>query len=60
MQTQIQVLLAAAAVFRLNTRSSIKVAKPQAFDRTTEKVSEFLTTYKLFIRMRMRDNSVEK
>jgi len=55
-------LLATAGIVALrpNTKSNIKVAKPQAFDGTARKVLEFLTAYKLFIIMIMRDNSVKE
>jgi len=36
------------------------VAKPQTFDGTADKVSEFLTAYKLFIRMKMKKAVVEE
>jgi len=45
---------------RSNTKSNIEVAKPQVFDRTAGKVLEFLTVCKLFIGMRMRDDSVKE
>ena len=38
-----------------NTRSNIKVAKLQIFDRVVSKVLGFLTVYKLFIRMKIRE-----
>ena len=44
----------------LNIRSSVKVAKSQVFDKTVEKVLEFLTAYKLFIRIRIRRDLVKK
>ena len=47
-------------VSRPNIGLSIKVAKPQVFDRITEKVSGFLIAYKLFIRMKIREEAVEK
>ena len=39
---------------------NIEVEKPQAFDRTTEKISGFLTVCKLFIGIRMREDAVEE
>ena len=47
-------------VLKPNIELSIKVAKPQVFDGTTEKVLEFLIAYKLFIRIKIRKNSVKK
>ena len=37
----------------------VEVAKPQIFDGTPAKVGEFISAYKLYIRMRMRGESVE-
>jgi len=48
------------AVSRPNTRSNIKVAKLQTFNRETSKVSEFLILYRLYIRMRIRKVLVEE
>ena len=45
---------------RPNTRSNIKVAKPQIFNRKARKISGFLIAYKLYIRIRMRNVIVEK
>jgi len=36
------------------------VAKPQIFNGEAENISEFLTAYRLYIRVRMREASVEK
>jgi len=36
------------------------MAKPPTFNRDTSKILGFITVYKLYIRMRMRDTSVEK
>jgi len=47
-------------VFKFNTGSNAEVTKPQAFNRIAGKVSGFLMVYKLFIRIRMRNDSVEK
>ena len=36
------------------------MAKPLIFNREVEKILEFLMVYKLFIRMKMRNNLVEE
>ena len=46
--------------FRPNTRSNIKVAKLQIFNKKTSKVLKFLTLYILYIRMRMKKTIVEE
>jgi len=64
MQAQIQVLLVAEGVrevvLRPNTGSSTEVAKLQIFDRKLEKVLGFIIACRLFIRMRIMKNIVEK
>ena len=63
MQAQIQVLLAGRAdgqVGREKRRGGgAKVAKPQIFDGTSAKVGGFITACKLYIKMRLRRESVE-
>jgi len=51
---------AGAAVSRSNIGSNTEVVKPQVFNGTARKILEFLIVYKLFIRIRMRNNSVEE
>jgi len=36
------------------------VAKPPTFNRNTSKVLEFIIVYKLYIRIKIRDDFVEK
>ena len=66
MQVQIQVLLAEGAgrvgeeTQREERRGGgVEVAKPQIFDGTPAKAGGFISACKLYIRMRMRGESVE-
>lgn len=43
-----------------NIESSVEVAKLQVFDKTAGKVLEFLTLYKLFIRIRIKRDLVKE
>jgi len=63
MQAQIQALLAGGAggqVGREERRGGgVEVVKPQIFNRTSVKVGGFIAACKLYIRMRLRGESVE-
>ena len=51
---------AGAAVSRSNIGLNTEVAKPQVFNGIARKILEFLIVYKLFIRIRIRNDSVEE
>ena len=59
MQAQIQTLLATAREKGVQG-VNIEVAKPQVFNGFSEKVSDFVTVYKLYLKMKMREVAVEK
>jgi len=62
----LQILLAGregereVVVSQPNTRSNIKVAKPQIFNGVANKFSGFLITCRLYIRMRMKNMVIEE
>jgi len=56
----VQVGGAAAGEIEEGISAVTKVAKPQTFDRTPLKVSGFVAACKLYIRMRLRESSVEE
>ena len=67
MQAQIQVLLAAQGgtgagreTAESNMGSYMEVAKPAIFNGEAGKVGGFITAYKLYLRMKMRGNTVEE
>ena len=63
MQAQIQALLAAAggaAGERGTTGSHMEVAKPAIFSREAGRVGGFITACRLYIKMRLRGNTVEE
>jgi len=60
---QIQALLTEEAVVGREAGggvASIEVARPQIFDGTSSKVSEFVTACRLYIRMKIREAAVKK
>jgi len=57
---QIQALIAGGAIERSNTGSNIEVAKPPVFNGEVERVGGFITVYRLYLRMRIREATVEK
>ena len=64
MQVQIQALLAGGAGGEApreegRERGGVEVAKPQIFDGSPAKVGRFISVCKLYIRMRLRGESVE-
>ena len=40
--------------------TNIEVVRPQVFDETSSKISDFLMTCKLYIRMKMREVAVKE
>ena len=64
-QVQIQALLVGGAgegeiaPRKVRRGGGGEVAKPQIFDRITARVAGFITACKLYIRMRMREKTVE-
>ena len=59
MQAQIQALLAGKEGRQEGRNGGGKVAKPQIFDGSSAKVGGFISACKLYIRIRMRGESVE-
>ena len=64
---QIQVLIvegaavgAGEAMEESNIRSNIKVAKPPIFNGKAEKVGDFITVYRLYLRIKLRETIVEE
>ena len=60
MNTQAGLGKGAAVIFWSNTKSNINMAKPPIFNREVGKMSGSLIAYRLFIRMKMRNNIVEE
>ena len=61
MQVQIQALLAGGEgrPRKVGRGGGVEIAKPQIFDGMSSKVAGFIITCKLYIRMRLREKSVE-
>jgi len=64
-QAQIQALIAGEAVAGrgvegLNTELNMEVAKLPVFNREAERVGEFITAYRLYLRMKMKEATVEE
>ena len=43
-----------------NTESNIKIAKLPVFNEEAERVRRFITTYRLHLRMRIREATIEE
>ena len=66
MQTQIQALIAGGAVAgrgaleESNTGPNMEIAKPPVFNGKVRRVEGFITAYRLYLRMKMREATVEE
>jgi len=60
LQEQITVLTIQVGGGAERVVASTEVARPQVFDGTPSKVSGFVTVYRLYIRMKMREAVVEE
>ena len=65
MQAQLQALITRGATGERetegsNTESHMEVAKPPVFDREVGRVGKFITACKLYLRMKMRETTVEE
>ena len=60
MQVQIQALLTGGVGTREGGGGGTEVAKLQIFDGMSLKVARFITAYKLYIRMKLREEPVER
>jgi len=60
LQEQFATLMRQVGAGAGGTAMSTEVARPQVFDRTLSKISGFVTTYRLYIRMRIRETVVEE
>ena len=58
-QVQIQALLAERAIARGGEGGATEVAKLQIFDSMLSKVAGFISACKLYIRIKLREESVE-
>ena len=65
MQMQIQVLLIGrgageGAIEGSNTGSNIEMAKPSVFSGKASRVAGFIIVYKLFLKMKIREITIEE
>ena len=60
MQVQIQALVAEGAAAREGGRGATEVAKPQIFNGMLSEISGFISACKLYIRIKLRKESVEE
>ena len=60
MQAQLQVLAEREVERGVVVATSTKVVRLQVFNKTSSKISGFVTAYKLYIRIKIREVAVEE